>query len=63
MEAFSNREMCFWFWLARRLPKSMLYFCFMQVMALVTTGKHGNTVVPDLTGMEAIKRFADDYLS
>jgi len=47
-----------WFDLVKRMPKDFIYFCFMQVVAETTTGKYGNTVVPDLTAMDAISRFA-----
>jgi len=49
-----------WYWLVERLPKRLIYFCFMRVMAHSTTGKYGNTIVPELSGMDAIKRYGDD---
>jgi len=33
----------------------------MQLGAEVTTGKYGNTIVPELTFMDAVKRFGDDH--
>ena len=54
------KEINLWFFIARHLPKKIVYFCFMHVMAYSTTGKYGNTTVPELTGMDAIKRYADD---
>lgn len=60
MRNLSVREINFWFWLVRRLPKRLIYFCFMHVMAKSTTGKHGNTIVPELTGMDAIDRYGTD---
>ena len=50
----------FYLGLAWLIPSKLCYFCFVRVMAHATTGKYGNTVVPDLTGMEALKRFGDD---
>ena len=50
----------FWYWLVACLPKTVVYFCFMHVMVHSTTGKHEKTVVPELTGMDAIKRYGDD---
>lgn len=50
-----------WQWLARKLPKKLLYFCFLQVMAYATQGKYGNTKIFELTGMDAIGRFEDDF--
>lgn len=61
MRNMSVRETNFWFWLVRRLPKRIVYFCFMHVMAHSTTGKYGDTIVPELTGMDAAKRYGDDF--
>lgn len=47
-----------WFELVKSLPKNLVYFCAMQVIAETTSGKYGHTVVPDLTAMEAVSRFA-----
>jgi hypothetical protein len=48
------------FWLVKRLPSKLLYYCFLQVMAHSTCGKYGSTIVPELTGMEALKRYEKD---
>jgi hypothetical protein len=57
----TSREMGFWYWVISHLiPKKIIYFSFMHVMAYATTGKYGNTVVPEITGMDAIKRYGDD---
>jgi hypothetical protein len=57
----SNNEVNFWYWFVRTLvPQKVIYFCFMHVMAHSTTGEYGHTVVPELSGMDAIKRYADD---
>ena len=53
-------ELNFWYWLVKKLPKKIIYFCFMHVMAYATTGKYSSTIVPELTGMDAIKRYGDD---
>lgn len=47
-------------WLAHRLPNRLRYFAAIDVVAYATTGKYGNTVVTDLTAMEAIRRFEKD---
>jgi hypothetical protein len=48
------------FWLARKvLSKTLVYFCGLQIMAESTTGQYSNTVAPELTGMDAIKRYGD----
>ena len=54
------QEVNFWYWLVGLLPKKLIYFCFMHVMAYATTGKYGQTVVPELSGMDAAKRYMDD---
>lgn len=54
------KEENFWYWLVKFLPVKLVYFCFMHVMAYSTAGKYGNTVIPELTGMDAIKRYGDD---
>ena len=56
----TTRKVNFYYWLVRKLPVKIRYFAFMDIMAHSTTGKYGNTVVPELTGMEAIRRFACD---
>ena len=50
-----------WYWIVDRLPKRVVYFCFMKVMAHATTGKYGSTIVPELSGMDAIQRYSDDF--
>jgi len=47
-------------WLVlRKLPKKWVYYCAIQLVAEVTTGKFGNTVVPELGAMDAIGRFSN----
>lgn len=50
-----------WFWFVKRLPKKLIYFCTMQLGAEVTTGRYGNTIVPELTFVDAVKRYGDDH--
>lgn len=47
--------------IAAHLPKSVVLYCALYVMSYATTGKYSNTVVPELSGMDAIKRFSHDY--
>jgi hypothetical protein len=44
--------------LSRRLPKHLLYHCAIQVVCETTTGKYGNTLLPEVPAMECIARFA-----
>ena len=49
-----------WFRVVGLLPKRLIYFCFMRVMAHSTTGQYSATVVAELSGMDAIKRYGRD---
>jgi hypothetical protein len=56
-----NKQLKFWYWFVKWLvPNKIKYFCFMHIMVYATTGKYSNVVVPDLTGLNAIKCFRDD---
>ena len=55
------RQVNFWYWLVDKLPKKLIYFSFMHVMAHATTGEYSNTIVPELTGMDAINRYGNDF--
>ncbi|MCP4493265.1 MAG: hypothetical protein GY820_39075 [Gammaproteobacteria bacterium] len=61
MKNMSVRETKFWYWVVRNLmPKKIIYFSFFHVMAHSTTGEYGDTIVPELTGMDAIDRYGKD---
>ena len=49
----------FMFWLAWKMPKSLVYFCAIRVGAHATTNKYADTVVPELTLVDAIERWED----
>ena len=46
-----------WMWLAYRLPRRAVYFAAVRLVAHATTGKYSNTVVPELTAMDALTRW------
>lgn len=46
-----------WLWFIHRLPKKIIYWCAVRLGAHATTGKYGNTIVPNLTFMDALKRW------
>ena len=46
-----------WIWIAWHLPKMLVMWCGMRIGAKATTGKYGDTVVPDLTFMDAMGRW------
>lgn len=56
----SHRMMDFLFFLAKLLPKKLIYVSFIDVVAQVTTGKYSKTSVPNLTCIEAIDRYSKD---
>ncbi len=43
--------------IASWLPRAIVYWVMINVGVEVTTGKYENTFVPDLTFMDALKRF------
>jgi hypothetical protein len=47
----------FWMWLARRLPRRLVYACVMRVGVHATTGDYSWQIVPDLTLIDALKRW------
>jgi len=44
-------------WLAWRLPRWLVMWASVRMIAHATTGKHSSTVVPELTAMEALQRW------
>lgn len=46
-------------WLAWKLPRQLVLWCAIRVVAHATTGKFSSQVVPDLTAMDALKRWDD----
>lgn len=48
-----------WPKLANFLPRQLVYFAAIRLIAHGTTGKYGATVVPDLRAMEALKRWGE----
>jgi len=46
--------------IAWRLPKSLVYWCTYRVFAYATMGKYGDTIVPELTCMDALQRWENE---
>jgi hypothetical protein len=44
-------------WIAWAMPKWLVYWCTMRLIAHATTGPYSDQNVPELTAMEAIKRW------
>jgi hypothetical protein len=49
-------EKC-WTTLAWLMPKKLVYWCSIRLMVNATTGEHSSQVVPELTAMDALKRW------
>ena len=39
------------------LPRYLVMWCYVRVVAHATTGQFGNTIVPELSAMDALKRW------
>ena len=48
-----------WFWIANKLPAKLIYWASIRMGAFATTGKYSNTVVPDMTFVDALKRWSE----
>jgi len=46
-------------WIAWHLPRKIIYWCAVRVFCDATSGKYSDQMVPELTAMDALKRF--DY--
>ena len=46
-------------WLAYKTPRKLAYWCAVRVMAHATAGKYGDTIVPELRAMEALRRWEE----
>ena len=44
-------------WFAWKLPRSLVYWCAVRVMAHATVGPHAGQVVPELSALIALKRW------
>lgn len=48
-----------WIKLAWLLPETLVYFCTIRLIANATQGKYSNQIVPELTAMDALKRWEE----
>ncbi len=46
-------------WIAWRLPRRVVGWCAVRVAAHATTGEYSDTIVPDLTALDAIQRWEE----
>ncbi|HET6725909.1 MAG TPA: hypothetical protein VFH85_07890 [Gammaproteobacteria bacterium] len=42
---------------ARMMPRWLVYYCAMRLISHATSGEYENTIVPELTAMDALKRW------
>ena len=47
-------------WIAWHMPKWLVYWCSIRLMAHATTGKYGNDIVDSVSIMDALKRWEDN---
>ncbi len=47
----------FWMWLAWLLPRRLVYWASIRLISAATVNQYSNTVVPDLSALDAIKRW------
>lgn len=47
-----------WMRVVWALPKQLVYWCGVRLIAFATTGRYSATVVPELSAMEALERWS-----
>ena len=45
--------------MTKLMPKKLVYFCTIRLIAYATTGKYSDTIVPTLTAMDALNRWEE----
>ncbi len=53
----SKKREKFTLWFVWRLPDWVVYWCSIRLISAATIGKYSNQVVPELTAMDALKRW------
>lgn len=49
----------FWRWLAWRLPRRLVMWATIRLVGHATTGRYSSQVVPELTAMDALRRWGE----
>jgi hypothetical protein len=44
-------------WIAWAMPKCVVYWCAVRLMSHATVGEYSDQVVPELTALDALKRW------
>lgn len=47
--------------LIKIMPKKLQYLTAMNVIAYATTGEYSSTIIPELSAMDAVRRFERDH--
>ncbi len=47
----------FWLKLAYKLPRKLIYWASIRLICRATNGEYSNQAVPELTAMDALKRW------
>ncbi|KKL99074.1 hypothetical protein LCGC14_1818080 [marine sediment metagenome] len=50
----------FWMWLAWQAPHNLVKWCSYRMAAHATQGIYGHCIVPEVTMMDALKRWDED---
>lgn len=59
---FNRRAEAILRWVVWRLPRTIVYWSYIRVGAYATTGKYSNTIVPELSMMDALKRWDGEHV-
>jgi len=54
------KEIKFWYWVVGLLPKKLVYFCALHVLAYASTHEYSNLEMGLICGMDAITTYRDD---
>ena len=46
-----------WLWIAHKLPRGLVKWAAVRLMVNATVGEYSNQVVPDLTALDALRRW------
>ena len=50
-----------YFLLIKIMPSKLRYMTALSVVAYATSGEYSSTIIPELSAMDAIRRFERDY--
>jgi len=51
----------FYYWIIKRMPKMLQYLATIDLLAKVTSDEYSDTIIPELTVMDAVNRFIKKY--